>query len=77
LTSIDLEPLRNCPKLELLYLAANPFEKIDLSPLFSCPVLGLFSLNSDIELVADAAPKDAKTIPPAIQDLKDKITWQE
>ncbi|MBD3189770.1 MAG: leucine-rich repeat protein [Candidatus Heimdallarchaeota archaeon] len=56
LSSIDLSPLQNCPKLQWLFLSMNQLTSVDLSPLKNCHNLQHFFLNINQLTSVDLSP---------------------
>jgi hypothetical protein len=61
----------------MLYLSSNPLNKLDITPILACKVLELFSVETNVELVADLRLKEANDLPPFTRDYEDAINWVE
>ncbi|MHA2380374.1 MAG: hypothetical protein ACXADS_13960, partial [Candidatus Thorarchaeota archaeon] len=77
-----LAPLSECTTLEELYLHSNhpeenEFTSLNLTPLFACKELEDLGVPNTSELRVDAALRNEKSLPPALEELKEdgRFTW--
>jgi hypothetical protein len=61
----------------MLYLSSNPLNKLDITPILACPELELFSIETNVELIADLKLKEANDLPPFTRDYEEEINWVE